>query len=297
MNRIVRLPRGRFLQLEPFSIMAIVNVTPDSFYAPSRQNGADAARGAALAALHKGADCIDIGGESTRPGSAAVSAEEELARVVPAVAALRAVSDVPISVDTKKSAVARAALEAGADIINDVSAGADPGMIETAAEFGAALVLMHMRGEPGTMQKGLSEAAPYADCPREVADYLCRAAERALAAGVGADAVLLDPGIGFGKRLEDNLALIARIGELCSRGYPVLVGLSRKSFVGAVSGRPVEDRLAGSLGAAAAAWEGGARVFRVHDPAETRDALALYAACRTGRAPDKAEGGRPWISA
>jgi dihydropteroate synthase len=305
------LPRARFLELEPFAIMAILNVTPDSFYAPSRKASVEAARDAALAALKNGADLIDLGGESTRPGSEYVSLDEELARVLPAVEAIRAESDAPISVDTRKAEVARACLAAGADIVNDVSALGDPAMAEVIAESGgAALVLMHMKGEPATMQK---EAA-YGDCPREVTAFLRGAAAKAEAAGVSRDRIVLDPGVGFGKRLEDNLALIAQLPLLGKLGYPLLVGLSRKSFVGALTGRPVEGRLAGSLGAACAAYAGGARIFRVHDPAETRDALALFAAslaggaaardaARSGSPRDIAKpvhsvkGGSPWASA
>ncbi len=329
MNTRLRLPNGRFLTLEPFAVMAIVNVTPDSFYAPSRRGTAEAARDAGLLALENGADIIDIGGESTRPGSDPVSEAEELERVVPAVEALRAKTSAPISVDTKKTSVARAALEAGADIINDISAGTSPGMLETAARFDAGLVLMHMRGEPKTMQAGLeagraadaaasgaSPVVPYTDCVAEVARYLAAAAQNARAAGIAPDSILLDPGIGFGKRLEDNLALISRLDELLEAGYPLLVGLSRKSFIGAITGRPPESRLAGSIGAALAAYARGARVFRVHDAAETRDALALFASASAGipiggalnpsgagRDPrgaadrkDAAKGGRPWVS-
>ena len=273
------LPRGRRLELEPFAVMAIVNVTPDSFFAPSRRAAARDARDAAMAAFAAGAAVVDLGGESTRPGSAAVPAEEELERVVPAIAAIRAECDLPISVDTKKAAVARAALAAGADIVNDVAALADPGMAEAAAAAGAAVILMHMKGEPGTMQ----EAPGYADCAAEVRDFLASAAGRALAAGIPRGAIALDPGIGFGKRLSDNLSLLARLDELAALGYPLLVGLSRKSFVGAITGRAPEGRLAGSLGAACAAYSRGARIFRVHDAAETADALALYASSLAGR--------------
>jgi dihydropteroate synthase len=298
------LPRGRSLELEPFAVMAILNVTPDSFYAPSRRASAEAARDAALAALANGADLVDIGGESTRPGSEYVSLDEELSRVLPAVEAIRAESEAPISVDTRKAEVARACLAAGADIVNDISGLGDPAMARVAAESGAALVLMHMKGRPATMQ----EAPSYVDCPREVADFLRAAALEAEAAGIPRDGIVLDPGVGFGKRLEDNLALIDRLPELCGLGYPVLVGLSRKSFVGALTGRPPEGRLAGSLGAALAAYSRGARIFRVHDSAETRDALALFAASLALAAPRRrgpnaaqpaypAKGGSPWASA
>jgi len=267
-------------------VMAVVNATPDSFYAPSRARAVLAARDAALRAAADGAAVIDLGGESTRPGSDYVGLEEELERVIPAIEAIRKESGVPISVDTRKAAVARAALAAGADIVNDVSALLhEPEIAAVAAAAGAPVILMHMKGDPKTMQ-----AAPsYEDCPREVAAFLLAAAARAEAAGIPRDRVVLDPGIGFGKRLEDNLALLSRLDELADLGYPVLVGLSRKSFVGALTGRPPEGRLAGSLGAACAAFAKGARVFRVHDAAETRDALALFAAATRGRAADLAD--------
>jgi dihydropteroate synthase len=271
------LPRGRFLPLDRGPVvMGIVNVTPDSFYAPSRKPAAEAASEAALAMEAEGAAIVDVGGESTRPGSEAVGLEEELERVVPAVEAIRARSAVAISVDTRKAAVAAAALAAGADIVNDISAMGDPAMAGVAAEGAAAVVLMHMRGQPATMQ----ESPAYADCAAEVAGFLGAAARRALAAGVAREAVVLDPGIGFGKRSEDNLDLLARLGLIVDLGYPVLVGLSRKSFLGALTGRGAEDRLAGSLGAACAAYAAGARIFRVHDVAATVDALTAFSASR-----------------
>jgi dihydropteroate synthase len=273
------LPRDRVLDLSDGpAVMGIVNVTPDSFFAPSRRATALAAAEAALAMEAEGAALVDIGGESTRPGSAAVSVDEELERVVPAIEAIRARTDLPLSVDTRKAAVAAAALDAGADIVNDVTAlYGDPAMLSVVAGKGAAAILMHMLGEPGTMQ----DAPSYADCAAEVRDYLAAAAERAIAAGVGRDRIALDPGVGFGKRLEDNLDLIARLDLVVALGYPVLVGLSRKSFVGAITGRPAEARLSGSLGAACAAYEAGARIFRVHDVAATVDALSVFDASRS----------------
>jgi dihydropteroate synthase len=269
------LPRGRRLPLDrgPL-VMGIVNVTPDSFYPSSRRSGPGAAAEAALAMEAEGAAIVDVGGESTRPGSEAVGEDEELERVVPAIEAIRSRSSVPISVDTRNAVVASAALAAGADIVNDVSAlGHDPAMARVVAESGAAVVLMHMRGEPKTMQS----APYYADCASEVASFLELAARRAQAAGVAPGAIVLDPGIGFGKRPEDNLDLIARLDLVARLGFPVLVGLSRKAFVGAITGRGVEARLAGSLGAACAAYQAGARIFRVHDVAATVDALAAFA--------------------
>jgi len=255
--------------------MGIVNVTPDSFYAKSRRASAAEAAQAALAMEAEGAAIVDVGGESTRPGSRPVDEDEELERVIPAIEAIRALSDVAVSVDTRRAAVARAALVAGADVVNDISALGDPGMATLAAERGAPVVLMHMKGEPSTMQASPS----YADCVGEVVGFLLGAAERALAAGIPRGSIVLDPGIGFGKRLEDNLALLdpddGAVARLSRAGWPVLVGLSRKSFVGAIAGREPEGRLAGSLGAACAAYVAGARLFRVHDVAETADALAV----------------------
>jgi len=275
MTRAMPLPRGRSLRLDSGPlVMGVVNVTPDSFYPLSRSRGAGEAVEAALAMEAAGAAIIDIGGESTRPGSDYVGEEEELERVVPAVAAIRARSGLPISVDTRKAAVARAALEAGADIVNDVSAlRHDPAMAALAAEARAAVVLMHMRGTPKSMQ----EAPVYADCPAEVRAFLAEAASAAIASGIQPGRILVDPGIGFGKTLEDNLALLSRLELIVGLGYPVVVGLSRKSFVGALVGKGAEGRLAGSLGAACAAYLGGGLVFRTHDVAETVDALAVFA--------------------
>jgi len=224
----------------------------------------------------EGAAIVDLGGESTRPGSEYVGLDEELERVVPAVQAIRTRSDLPISVDTRKAAVAKAALEAGADMVNDISALAhDPAMAAVAAAAGAAVILMHMQGEPRTMQLSPS----YIDCAAEVRDFLAARAAASIAAGIPPAAILVDPGIGFGKRLEDNLDLLARLGLIAALGYPVVVGLSRKALIGAFVGRG-RDRLAGSLGAACAARLAGGAVFRVHDVAQTVDALKVFAALR-----------------
>jgi len=271
----ILLPRGRSLPLEPFAVMGVVNATPDSFWSGSRHRAVEEAVETALAMEAAGAAAIDLGGESTRPGSAYVDEDEEIRRVVPLVEALRKVSDIAISVDTRKAGVFRAALAAGADILNDVSALRDaPEAAGLAAASGCPVVLMHMKGDPKSMQ----EAPSYVDCLGEVRAFLAEAVERALSAGLPRELIVLDPGIGFGKRVEDNLALLRGLGELASLGQPLLVGLSRKSFVGALTGKPVEARLAGSLGAAASAWLGGARLFRVHDVAETRDLLLVLSA-------------------
>ena len=278
------LPRGRSLPLDhgPL-VMGVVNVTPDSFYPLSRRRGLSEAVETALAMEAAGAAIVDLGGESTRPGSDYVSEDEELERVVPTIAEIRARSALPISVDTRKAAVARAAFDAGADIINDVSSlRHDPAMAALAAETGTAVILMHMKGAPKTMQ----DAPAYADCAGEVRDFLAEAASGAMAAGIDRGRILIDPGIGFGKRLEDNLDLLSRLGLVVALGYPVVVGLSRKAFIGAIVGKSVEARLASSLGAACAAWLGGALVLRVHDVGETVDALAAFIA--TGGAAARA---------
>ena len=263
--------RDGFLDLSRARIMGIVNVTPDSFSDGGRFLRKDEALRHAERLVREGADLLDVGGESTRPGSDPVPADEEQRRVVPVVReAVRL--GVPVSVDTAKAAVARAALEAGAAVVNDVTALADSDMAAVVAESGAGLVLMHMQGTPRTMQADPS----YENVVEEVAEFLRRRRERAEEAGVARERIVLDPGIGFGKRLEHNLALLAGLDRLRELGSPVLVGASRKSFVGALTG--VTDpgrRLAGSLAAAVLARAQGAAVLRVHDVAATREALAV----------------------
>ena len=269
-----RLPlsRGRYLDLSgPAVVMGIINATPDSFYEGSRRQVLDEALKAAAAMIEGGADILDIGGESTRPGAAYVSLDQELQRVVPLVEAIRQRWDIPVSVDTRKAGVARALVLVGADMINDISAlEDDPDMAAFCAEAGLPVVLMHKKGIPATMQ----DRPYYDDCPSEVKDFLLVAAEKAKAAGIQQNKIILDPGIGFGKRFTDNYSILSRLDELVACGYPVLVGLSRKAFVGAITGRPAQGRLAGSLGAACAARIKGACIFRVHDVEETKDALA-----------------------
>lgn len=267
------LPGGRSLSFNGGClVMGIVNCTPDSFFPESRTPvPADAAE-RALGMVEEGAAIIDLGGESTRPGSAYVDAATEAARVVPVVAAIRKRSTVPISVDTRKAAVARAALEAGADIINDIAALEDDGeLAPLVAESGAAVILMHKRGNPETMQAG----PRYADAVAEVKDYLDRRAAFARSAGIGADRIVLDPGIGFGKRVEDNLDILVKLAVFRNSGYPVLAGLSRKSFLGAVTGRDVEGRLAATTAAHAIAVMNGASIIRVHDVAAAIDAVRV----------------------
>jgi dihydropteroate synthase len=258
--------------------MAIVNCTEDSFYPPSRNASPREAAERALAAVGEGAAIVDFGAESTRPGAAYIPEEEELRRLIPVIRAFRRQSGVPVSVDTRKAAVARAALDAGADIINDISAlEDDPSLGPLCAERGAAVVLMHKRGIPQNMQSG----PRYGDVVGEVGAYLAAAARRAGDCGIPKGHIILDPGIGFGKGLEDNLRILAHLAEICGSDYPVLVGLSRKTFVGDLTGRDPSGRLAGSLAASAAALTEGANILRVHDVRETVDLVrVLHAIAR-----------------
>ncbi|MBI1406362.1 MAG: dihydropteroate synthase [Caulobacter sp.] len=261
--------------------MGIVNVTPDSFSDGGRHEGAQAAVEHGLRLLADGADLLDIGGESTRPGAAPVSEAEELARVIPVLSGLRAGTDAPLSVDTMKPAVARAAMAAGAAIWNDVSALTAPGACETAAELGCQVVLMHMRGEPRTMQ-----AAPHYDnVVGEVEAFLLARASAALAAGVARDRIWLDPGIGFGKTVAHNLALLAALPRLVALGYPVLLGASRKRFIASLDplGKEAGARLGGSLAAALRGGAAGVAAVRVHDVRETVQALRVQAAVASAR--------------
>ncbi len=243
-------------------IMGVVNATPDSFYDGGAHADAGSAVAHGLRLAGEGADILDIGGESSRPGSDPVPVEEELRRVLPVLEGLRARTAVLLSVDTSKPEVAEAALAAGADIINDISAArAGARMFELAAAAGAGLVLMHMRGMPKTMQ-----ADPrYGDVTAEVRAFLTGRMAAALDAGVPAESIILDPGIGFGKRAEDNLALLDAVDELAALGRPVLLGVSRKGFIGGVLDAPPQDRLEGTIGAAIVGLVRGAHILRVHD--------------------------------
>ncbi|MFN7142427.1 MAG: dihydropteroate synthase [Myxococcota bacterium] len=254
--------------------MGILNVTPDSFSDGGRYVDHDAAVAHGLALFEEGAAWVDVGGESTRPGAAAVSPEDEAARVVPVVRALA--SRGPVSVDTRRASVARAAIDVGATLINDVSGGRDPEMLPLVAAAGCAIVLMHMRGEPDTMQR----LAVYDDVCAEVWGHLDARAGAARAAGVADENILLDPGIGFAKTLDHNVALLRDLPRRTS-GRRVLVGASRKAFLGALTGvtRPA-DRLEGSLAVALHAKDAGVAVLRVHDVAATRRALAVWEALR-----------------
>ena len=261
-------------------VMGIVNVTPDSFSDGGRFSTPETALAQARGLIAAGADVLDVGGESTRPGAEPTPEAEELARVLPLIAAIRAESDRPISVDTIKPGVARAAVAAGATIWNDVLALRAPGATETAAELGCEVVLMHMQGEPHTMQ----DDPRYGDVLAEVADFLLQRAQAAEAGGVARGRIWLDPGIGFGKATAHNLTLLAGLPSLAAHGYPVVAGVSRKRFIRALDPTAVDpgDRLGGSLAAALAAAEGGAAMLRVHDVRETMQALKVWAAIRSG---------------
>jgi dihydropteroate synthase len=264
----------------PF-LMGIVNATPDSFSDGGRFLSPDAAIAQALRLEAEGADLVDVGGESTRPGAAEVSIDEEIRRVVPVIAGLRARGcRAPISVDTRKGAVARAALAAGADLVNDVSGGADPDLLAAVAEAGAPFVLMHMRGTPADM----AGRASYADVISEVRDELGEALERAVAAGVARERIVLDPGLGFAKKAEHTLALLGRLDALRALGRPLLVGASRKSFIGHVSGAPAAERLPGSLAALTACVLAGVELLRVHDVAASAQAAQVARAIRDAAA-------------
>jgi dihydropteroate synthase len=253
--------------------MGVVNVTPDSFYDGGRHADPRAAIEHARRLVAEGADLLDIGGESSRPGADPVPADEELRRVLPVLDGLRDVG-VPVSVDTTKPEVMGAALERGAAMINDITAFASPGALEVVARSEAALCLMHMQGRPRTMQTD----PVYGDVVAEVRGFLAARAQACAAAGIARERIVLDPGFGFGKTVEHNLALLAHLGEIVALGFPVLAGWSRKSSLGRITGRPAEDRLAASLAAALLCAQRGARMVRVHDVAATRDALAVLAA-------------------
>ena len=256
--------------------MGVLNVTPDSFSDGGRHSDLAAAVEAARAMVAAGASIIDVGGESTRPGSRPPPLEVELARVVPVVEAIARELDVIISVDTSRPAVISAVAAAGAHLINDVRGLRDPAALAAAAEAGVAVCVMHMQGLPDTMQL----APAYDDVVAEVRSWLLDRLAVCRAAGIDADRLLVDPGFGFGKRMEHNLALFASLEVFASLGVPLLVGVSRKSIVGHLTGRAVADRLAGSVALAAIAAERGARVLRAHDVAETMDAVRIGHAVR-----------------
>jgi len=268
-----RLAGGRVLDTSRPLVMGILNVTPDSFSDGGELAGGPAhalERGRAM--VDAGAALLDVGGESTRPGAAPVSEAEERARVIPVIEALTRELDVPVSVDTRKAGVTRAALAAGARIVNDVSGlNHDPTLADVVAEGGAGLVLMHMRGEPADMMGH----ARYHDVVAEVRDELSASVARARAAGVPDSAIVVDPGLGFAKTAEHNLIVIRRLAELEALGQPILVGPSRKSFLGRILDVPPAERVIGTVAACVAAYLAGARIFRVHDVAPVAQALQV----------------------
>jgi dihydropteroate synthase len=255
-------------------VMGIVNVTPDSFSDGGRFLESKAAIAHGCMLVEQGAAMLDIGGESTRPGAEAAPIEQELERVIPVIEGLHALG-VPLSVDTQKPEVMRAAIRAGAAMINDVNALRAPGAIEAIADSNVAVCLMHMQGTPRTMQ-----AAPhYEHVTVEVGAFLGERALACVKAGIGAPRIVVDPGFGFGKTVEHNLTLLKELASLSALRYPILVGLSRKSMIGALTGRSVDGRLAGSIAAHLIAVQNGARILRVHDVSENVDALKLWRAC------------------
>jgi len=269
------LIRGGELSLEKPVIIGIVNVTPDSFSDGGHLPSADAAIAHAEQLMADGSRLIDVGGESTRPGAAPVPVDEEIRRVVPVIAGLIKRGCRAISVDTRKAEVARAALDAGAAVVNDVSGlQFDPTLARVLAGADVGVILMHMRGTPATMD----DLATYQHVAPEVAAELAATAEQAERAGIARERLVVDPGFGFAKTAAQNLRLLDELATIVALGYPVAVGLSRKRFLGAVTGRPVEDRDRATAVACALAWERGARLFRVHDVGITREALALAGA-------------------
>jgi dihydropteroate synthase len=266
-----RHPSLAFLD-KPFAVMGIINVTPDSFSDGGQCMEADAALARAEALARQGADILDIGGESTRPGAAPVPYDEECRRVIPVVEALARQGILPVSIDTTKASVARAALDSGAVWINDISAGRfDGAMVSVAAHYQCPVILMHSRKTLQTMHEGPF----YADVTAEIVAELKERISFFTGKGVPPGNIILDPGIGFSKRLEDNIGILGNLAPLVSLGFPILLGASRKSFIGQITGRPVGERLNGSLASIAAAFAQGVRFFRIHDVGETVDFLKV----------------------
>ena len=266
--------RAQSLDLTRAQVMGVLNVTPDSFSDGGRYASLAAAVAHGVRLAEEGAAVIDVGGESTRPGAAPVSADEELGRVVPVIERLRAATSAIVSVDTSKPQVMRAAAQAGAGLINDVRALGEPGALEAAVDSGCAVCLMHMQGQPRTMQ----QQPRYGDVVAEVRAFLAVRLAAARDAGVGADQLLVDPGFGFGKTLTHNLTLLRHLRELAALDAPLMVGLSRKALIGTLTGRSAAERVPGSIALAVLAVAGGARLVRAHDVAATVDALKVTAA-------------------
>ncbi|ANX03319.1 dihydropteroate synthase [Immundisolibacter cernigliae] len=269
---------GKPLDLSRSAVMGVLNLTRDSFSGDGLGSNVQAACARAIALQAAGAAVIDIGGESTRPGAARVSVDEELQRVLPVIECLAPQLRVPISIDTRHAQVMRAAVAAGAGLINDVAALREPGALQAAADLGVPVVLMHMQGEPGTMQ----QAPRYVDVVAEVAEFLEARVAACERAGIARRQLLLDPGFGFGKTTEHNLALLRGLPRLAQAGLPVVAGLSRKSLIGALTGAAVTNRLGGSIALALLAAQRGARLLRVHDVEHTVQALAMLEAVQGG---------------
>jgi dihydropteroate synthase len=267
---------GKRLDLSRPQVMGILNVTPDSFSDGGLFVSAESALLQAQKMLHEGAAIVDVGGESTRPGAVAVGIQEELDRVIPVIEAIHNELDVIVSVDTSKAEVMREAVHAGAGIINDVRALREPGAMEAAGEADVPVCLMHMSGEPRTMQ----EAPHYGDVVATVKAFLHDRMRQCEQAGITRERLIIDPGFGFGKTVAHNLTLVKRLGEFAALGAPILMGVSRKSTIGAILDRPVEQRLAGSVALASLCCQGGTKILRAHDVAATVDAVKICHAVR-----------------
>ena len=276
--------RGRIVDLGRAAVMGVLNITPDSFSDGGVFIEADKAVQHAVEMVQQGAAIVDIGGESTRPGATAVSAQEEMDRVLPVIEAIIPEISVPVSIDTSKPEVMRAAIDAGAGLVNDVNALQANGALEAASELGAAVCLMHMRGEPRTMQ----ENPQYSDVVVEVMEFLHARIEAAITAGITREKIVIDPGFGFGKTLDHNLVLLRELRQLQALGVPVLAGLSRKSMIGMALGLPVEQRLHASVALALIAVQNGAKIVRVHDVAATVEAIRMWEAVY----PDSNDGSK-----
>ena len=276
--------RGRIVDLGRAAVMGVLNIPPDSFSDGGVFIEADKAVQHAVEMVQQGAAIVDIGGESTRPGATAVSAQEEMDRVLPVIEAIIPEISVPVSIDTSKPEVMRAAVDAGAGLVNDVNALQANGALEAASELGAAVCLMHMRGEPRTMQ----ENPQYSDVVAEVMEFLHARIEAAITAGITREKIVIDPGFGFGKTLDHNLVLLRELRQLQDLGVPVLAGLSRKSMIGMALGLPVEQRLHASVALALIAVQNGAKIVRVHDVAATVEAIRMWEAVY----PDSNDGSK-----
>lgn len=267
------------LNLEIPVVMGILNITPDSFSDGGRFLARDDALGQAEAMLQSGASIIDVGGESTRPGAQQVSAAEEIERVVPIIEAIHNMTDAPVSIDTSKADVMRAAVEAGAAMVNDVRALREAGAVAAAADLGVVVCLMHMQGNPRTMQ----EEPHYEDVTLDVRDFLASRIETCIDAGIDRERMVIDPGFGFGKSYRHNVELLMNLRQLTDLGQPLMVGLSRKSMLGEMTGRDTGDRMPASIAAAVIAVQAGADILRVHDVAETVEALKVTQAIAKAR--------------